>query len=232
MIQKTKRLSLVDQVAEQMEQLIERGVWNVGDKIPPEMELMEQFDVSRNTMREAIRALVHAGLLESKQGSGTRVCATSAFGVAIQNEVFKRDVLDTLEVRYALETQAARLASSRRTKGQLATIHEAFARCEDAVVAASNEQFLKADFAFHEAVVAASNNDMLVELYRHIGEAVESSIAEFLQKRLPFDRHRHLHDGLVQAIEARDEDWAASEVRESNEATYDLLKQYVKQEDA
>lgn len=73
MIRKTNRTHLVEQVASQIEELIEAGYWSVGDRIPSEMELIEKFDVSRNTLREAIRALVHAGLLETKQGSGTIV---------------------------------------------------------------------------------------------------------------------------------------------------------------
>ncbi|OQV39628.1 FadR/GntR family transcriptional regulator, partial [Bacillus velezensis] len=62
-ISKTSRLSLVEQVVAQIESLIQSDKWPVGTRIPPELDLMKQFDVSRNTLREAIRALVHAGLL-------------------------------------------------------------------------------------------------------------------------------------------------------------------------
>ncbi len=89
MILKTNRKSLVEQVAEQIEQLIEQKHWKVGDKLPPEMELIEEFDVSRNTLREAVRALVHAGLLETKQGSGTMVRSTSALDAALKRHVKK-----------------------------------------------------------------------------------------------------------------------------------------------
>ncbi len=67
LFKKTSRVSLVEQVVMQIESLIEKGHWEIGDKLPPELELMEEFDVSRNTLREAIRALVHAGLLETRQ---------------------------------------------------------------------------------------------------------------------------------------------------------------------
>ncbi|MFD6442861.1 FadR/GntR family transcriptional regulator, partial [Peribacillus sp. NPDC060186] len=52
-ISKTNRLSLVEQVVSQIESLIESGEWEIGNKIPPEMDLIKQFDVSRNTLREA-----------------------------------------------------------------------------------------------------------------------------------------------------------------------------------
>lgn len=122
MIQKINRLSLVEQVAEQMEQLIEQGQWKVGEKLPPEMELMDKFGVSRNTLREAIRALVHAGLLETKQGSGTLVRSTSVLGAALKRHVKKSTMMETLEVRFALEKQAAKMAAERRTEGDLAKL--------------------------------------------------------------------------------------------------------------
>lgn len=126
MIQKINRLSLVEQVAEQMEQLIEQGQWKVGEKLPPEMELMDKFGVSRNTLREAIRALVHAGLLETKQGSGTLVRSTSVLGAALKRHVKKSTMMETLEVRFALEKQAAKMAAERRTEGDLAKLRRVF----------------------------------------------------------------------------------------------------------
>ena len=112
----------MEQVAEQMEQLIEQGQWKVGEKLPPEMELMDKFGVSRNTLREAIRALVHAGLLETKQGSGTLVRSTSVLGAALKRHVKKSTMMETLEVRFALEKQAAKMAAERRTEGDLAKL--------------------------------------------------------------------------------------------------------------
>src|SRR5699024_12086228 len=76
-INKPKRLSLVEQVTKEIELLIQQKHWKVGQKIPPEKDLIEQFDVSRNTLREAIRAVVHVGLLTTKQGSGTVVTSAS-----------------------------------------------------------------------------------------------------------------------------------------------------------
>lgn len=72
-----------------MEQLIESGYWIVGDKLPSEMILMEKLGVSRNTLREAIYALVHTGLLETKQDSGTVVRSSSSLGAAIDRHIEK-----------------------------------------------------------------------------------------------------------------------------------------------
>ena len=56
-----------------MERAIASGVWTVGEKIPPEPELMAHFGVSRNTLREAIQALIHGGVLQARQGDGTYI---------------------------------------------------------------------------------------------------------------------------------------------------------------
>src|SRR5699024_11437515 len=109
MIQKINRMTLVEQVVEQIEQLIEQGKWKVGDKLPPEMELMKKFDVSRNTLREANRALVNAGLIETKQGSGTLVSSTSSLGADLKRHDKKTTMLETLEERLAIEKQTAQM---------------------------------------------------------------------------------------------------------------------------
>src|SRR5699024_793158 len=124
MLRKTSRVSLVEQVSSQIEKLIESGQWCVGDRLPPEMELMKEFDVSRNTLREAIQALVHAGLLETKQGSGTIVQSSSALGAALQRRIEKSTVIETLEVRLALEREAAQLAAKRRNEKDLESMQE------------------------------------------------------------------------------------------------------------
>src|SRR5919108_1170066 len=74
---------LCDEVMAQMEALIAGGEWPVGSKIPPEPELVAALGVGRNTVREAVRALERAGLLEPRRGDGTYVRATSDLGAAL-----------------------------------------------------------------------------------------------------------------------------------------------------
>ena len=102
-IQKANRSTLVEQVTIQIEHMIEIGQWKVGEKIPAEPELMGQFEVSRNTLREAIQALVHVGLLQTRQGIGTTVKSDNDLGLALERKIKKSDLLETLEVRLGLE---------------------------------------------------------------------------------------------------------------------------------
>lgn len=67
----------MDTVVDQLRAQLTNGEWAVDDRIPTEHELAEQLGVGRNTVREAVRVLVHAGLLESRQGNGTFVRSTA-----------------------------------------------------------------------------------------------------------------------------------------------------------
>ena len=109
------RASLVDQVIDQLKDQITSGAWAVGDKIPPEPVLSDGLGVGRNTVREAVRALTHAGLLECRQGDGTYVRATCEMSEAVRRRLRTAELVEVLEVRRLLEMEAARLAAMTTT---------------------------------------------------------------------------------------------------------------------
>ncbi|WP_327070968.1 FadR/GntR family transcriptional regulator [Kitasatospora sp. NBC_01302] len=204
------RASLVDLVIEQLERLISEGEWPVGSRIPAEPLLVEQLDVGRNTVREAVRALVHTGLLEARQGDGTYVRASSDFGAAVQRRLRRAADLEMYEVRAALERDAARYAAQRRTEDDLRALRAALARRDDAWRAGDVAAFVDADVSFHRAVAAAAHNAVLAELYEHLSDALRSALRAVVDQPLP-DPVRHqfdAHAAIVDAIEARDADAA------------------------
>ncbi|AMX01095.1 GntR family transcriptional regulator [Rummeliibacillus stabekisii] len=205
-------MNLVEQVATQMEQLIESGSWQVGEKIPPEMELMEKFDVSRNTLREAIRALVHAGLLETKQGSGTIVRSANSLGAALKRYVKKTALLEILDVRLALEKQAAQLAAEHRTEADLAKLEEYIQLSRQAVENEDWAQFIELDIHFHKAVVMASTNQLLIDLYEPLLESINSFVQDLMAMKPPFKFEEELHIELLVAIRGQDKEAAATYV--------------------
>ena len=223
MIQKINRLSLVEQVAEQMEQLIEQGQWKVGEKLPPEMELMDKFGVSRNTLREAIRALVHAGLLETKQGSGTLVRSTSVLGAALKRHVKKSTMMETLEVRFALEKQAAKMAAERRTEGDLAKLEASVSETKVASEKEDIDQFITSEIEFHKSIVKASGNQFRIDLYEHMTDLLYSFVHDFLAMQPSFQLEQGLHLNLLDAIQKQDQASAAMYVENDME----VLKDYI-----
>src|SRR5262245_44265215 len=149
-LRSTDRVSLVPQVIDQLRAQISSGEWAVGTRIPPEADLAETLGVGRNTLREAVLALVHAGLLERRQGSGTYVAWARELTAAVARRVAGAHLAEVLEVRRALEVEAARSAAVRRTVSDLATLDAALARRETAWCDGDPVEFVDADVAFHQ----------------------------------------------------------------------------------
>jgi len=131
-----RRAGLIEQVIEQLREQIVAGTWAIGSRIPTEAELAQLTGTSRNTVREAVQSLVHAGLLERRQGSGTYVLAASEFAGAVGRRVATAHHVHVLEVRRTLEAGAARLAALHRAIGQAAhnpVLHELYENVFDTV---------------------------------------------------------------------------------------------------
>ncbi|MTD59295.1 FadR/GntR family transcriptional regulator [Amycolatopsis pithecellobii] len=205
----TRRTGLVDQVIGQLRAAISSGEWPVDRRIPTETELTETLGVGRNTVREAIRALAHSGLLEVRQGDGTYVRATSEVCGAIRR-LAGTELREVLQVRRSLEVEGARLAAEARTDDDLARLTELLAERDRAQQDGLLEDFARADAEFHLMVVHCGHNRLLSELYRGLTEVVTASVAATSHDRLA--EHADLgHQGLLDAIADRDPARAAVE---------------------
>jgi DNA-binding FadR family transcriptional regulator len=168
--------SLVDQAIEGMRALLESGEWAVGTRIPPEPQLASALGVSRNTVREAVRALAHLGVLQVRRGDGTYVAAATEMQALMRRQVDRVQIEHLLEVRHAIEVRAASLAAERRTDADLAVLDEVMDRRRIALATGDGERFVAADVDFHVAVVAAAHNPLLVELYDGLVDTLRASI--------------------------------------------------------
>ena len=102
-IKKPIKQSLPKQISIQIEKAIKDGIFKVGEKIPSEPELVKSFEVSRNTIREAIQSLIQAGVLESRQGNGTYVLTNDRFEANILTRLSSSKISEVHEVRISLE---------------------------------------------------------------------------------------------------------------------------------
>ncbi|SEF69936.1 DNA-binding transcriptional regulator, FadR family [Actinacidiphila yanglinensis] len=204
---------LADQVIDRLRAEIASGNWPVGSRIPTEPELVAQLGVARNTVREAVRALAHNGLLDIRQGSGTYVIATSELAGVMQRRFSGADPLHVAELRSSLEASAAGLAAERRRDADLRQLDTLLDRRERAWDSGGAESFIQADVTFHLAVVAASHNDVLTALYADLGEVLRDFLRADLGPELRPEDHVD-HARLVGAIRAGDADRAAAEARE------------------
>ncbi|MBN1285923.1 MAG: FadR family transcriptional regulator [Anaerolineae bacterium] len=210
--------SRMQSVLDALAQDIRRNGLRVGDKLPPEREIAEHLGVSRAVVREALRHWATLGVVEKITGLGTflRVPVTpdaEHFVVTLNPD--RQVLLQTLEIRRALETEAAALAAVRATPGQIDELE----RLLEAVEAAY-EQFDDApeeDWAFHQAVYVASGNPLFVQLI----EGILDLFHRFWQNPLnqPDFARRGLpqHRILVERIRAHDPEGA-------RRATLDILQ--------
>lgn len=210
----------VSETIEQLRSRILGGEWPLGGRIPTEPQLVAALGVGRNTVREAVRALVHAGVLECRQGSGTYVVSTDELAPVVARRLSDHGTgagrvdaartAEVVEVRRAFEVEAARLAALRRTPEDLAALDAALAQRDAAWHTGRVGDFVEADVRLHVAVVAAAHNAMLAELYASVSTAMRATVTQAMGTALVPERYVD-HGRLVAAIRAGDPDRAAHE---------------------
>jgi len=176
---------LYEQIVNQIEQRIIAGDLKVGDQLPPENELAEQFGVSRTAVREAVKALREKRLVEIRIGKGTFI--TNAAPETMRRSlglIMKLGAANSsahlVEVREILEPEIAALAATRITEEYISAMQQAVVTMDtaldDVVV------FVEADLDFHLALAEGTQNpiipilmdsiiDMLREQRKRIGLA-------------------------------------------------------------
>lgn len=177
---KPKRIS--DQVFEQLRELIFRGEIKPGDKLMPERELSEALNVSRTSVRDAIRKLVVMGYIEQKQGQGTFVRSPEDMDkspLALAMESQNANLIDLLEVRMGMECNAAALAAQRADSEDIRLLERSIDQMRQEV----NDGQLgnEPDVSFHMAITYATKNPLHVYLMKNMFDFLFVGIKEYLR---------------------------------------------------
>jgi GntR family transcriptional repressor for pyruvate dehydrogenase complex len=196
---------LSDKVAEMMLETILSRKLQVGDRLPSERELGEQFNVSRTVVREAVRALVAKGVIEVRSGSGLRVAAVDAAAVSESMSLYLRgatlDFEKVHEVRALFEVHIAGLAAERATEEDLARLTAAHERMQGQ--AGDVEHAARDDLEFHRMIALATQNELYLLLMDSIGSALIDIRRENLGSgSAPMTLVKHDH--VLDRIAARD----------------------------
>jgi DNA-binding FadR family transcriptional regulator len=165
--------NLTDEVIARIKREIRAGGLAPGARLPTEQELMTALGVSRTVVREAVSALRADGLVTTRQGSGAYVAADVSripFRIDAEGLDTIDDVLSLMELRLAIEVEAAALAAERITPRSLAPIARAL-RTIDAAIA-KGEGAVTEDFAFHLAIAEASGNPHFAHFLDFLGRHV------------------------------------------------------------
>lgn len=200
---------LSEQLADALAVSIRDGQLTPGQRLPTEQALVDRFGVSRTVVREAMSRLKTLGLVESRQGSGAFVMASSQAALAqlsLEPDGSVDAVIQMVEVRRALEAESAALAAARRTPQSVKQIKQALQALGKAVKAGGDG--VAEDVAFHTAIAQASRNPFLLAtlayLNRFLLDATRVTRAnEATRADLEAQVHQE-HSAIVSAIEAGD----------------------------
>jgi GntR family transcriptional repressor for pyruvate dehydrogenase complex len=169
-------------IVEQVLKLIEKGKLKQGDQLPSERELTEIFKVSRTTVREAIRTLESMKLLQSRQGNGTYVLASSEEEVVqpLAAALFhaQDDIQDIFYVRKIIEPNVAELAAENATAQEIAEMEEILRKQEACIE--NNESIIETDSAFHNLMASASKNRVIERLTVALVDFLKQSRENYL----------------------------------------------------
>lgn len=217
MLKPVEKQRVAEEIVEQLRSLILTGQYKVGDKLPPERELAKKLGVNRASLREALKKLEHLGLVRIRQGDGTRVTNfMETAGIELVRHLVPAPggavapglLRDVLEFRRVIGREMARLAADKATEEDLAQLRSIATRAADGELPAAD--LFAIDFEFYVALTAATQNRVMVLLINTVRDAVAQYgplLAHLTVTRDEVARH---HADIVEALEQRDADRAAS----------------------
>ncbi len=212
MLKPIEKQSVAEEIAGQLRDLILRGAYAPGDKLPPERNLAKELGVNRSSLREALKKLEHLGLVKIRQGDGTRVLDFMQTGgidlvshlVPLAQEGGAALLRDVLEFRRIYGREVTRLAAARCDEQDLVRLREL---ADAADVAGGAEEILRLDFEFYVALTHASKNRVFGLLINTTRQAV-LNYASFFVHFVSTEAVRRHHRALIKALAKRDADTA------------------------
>lgn len=183
MLKAVEKRRAYEDIVRQIRNLIEVGKLKKGDQLPTERELTDTFKVSRATVREAIRILESMRLVESRQGDGTYVLASSEealvqpLAAALFSE--KDDLIDIFYIRKVIEPYVAQLAAGNATRGEIDELEKLINEQERSI--GDNKNIIKIDSAFHGLLARMAKNRVLERLLLALVDLLAESRERYLQ---------------------------------------------------
>jgi len=189
-----------------------------GDRLPSENELSSMFQVSKTAVREALSVLQANQIIEKRSGAGIflKDLEGESIGQRVTNLLLTRkDLLEILELRRGIETEAAALAAQHATDRDLQKIVEAHQNLIEANKAGC--MGIEEDRLFHYSIIHASNNSIYKEVFDTVGERFDEGmrLSKWQSSKLPgrFEEAVKEHESILNALRKRDARMAAEAMR-------------------
>jgi GntR family transcriptional repressor for pyruvate dehydrogenase complex len=203
---------VTQEAIDRIRERIASGDWGPGTRLPREADLAKELGLSRNSLREAVRALSLARVLEVRQGDGTFVSSLEAIDLleptlSATHLLRGRTVLELFEVRRMLEPEAAAMATTRADVRVIAALGRELKRMHAAGDRA--EELVAADASFHDVIAGAPGNGVLQALLRSLSTStVRARLWHGIADRGALDLAREEHTRIYQAIASGDAELA------------------------
>ena len=214
MLKPIEKQRVAEEIAGQLRDLILKGAYAPGDKLPPERNLAKELGVNRSSLREALKTLEHLGLVKIRQGDGTRVQDFMRTGgldlvshlVPLAQGGSGEILQDVLEFRRIYGREVARLAAARCNPEDLESLKKIADEADDA---ATPEEVLRLDFEFYVGLTHAAKNRVFGLLINTTRQAVLNYASFFVHFNVSTDVVRRHHRALIKALAKHDADQAA-----------------------
>lgn len=208
--QAIKRTRVYEEVVKQLKDLITSGGLKPGDKLPPERELADQFNVSRVSIRQALTVLETLGLIERKVGGGTfSVADQKDFDIdpLVENLLTKKDQLNQpLEVRRILEPNLAKLAAERAEDQDIEKLEQSLEKQKKLID--QNELIIEEDNNFHFLIAKTTKNDIALKILETINDMLLETREESIKAEQGSELSFKGHQRIFEAISGRDSEAA------------------------
>lgn len=216
MFKTAKQSKVTQKIIDQIRTAILAGRLTPGDRLPPERELMEQFQVSKQTLRESLRALEHAGLIDVRKGVGG-----GAFVVEVDIQVTKENLANFLyfknlsienlsELRILIEPHAARKAAQGITHDDLQKLKNINEAARRKLEQNMLQDLTKYEIRFHRLVAQNTGNPILILILDFVENLMEDFKKVLKPDRSFSESVLTAHDQIYQAIADKNPDKAAA----------------------
>ncbi|MFQ6077599.1 MAG: FadR/GntR family transcriptional regulator [Thermodesulfobacteriota bacterium] len=201
-----RKEKIFEEIVRQIRRLIKKGRLKAGDKLPPERDLAQVFKVSRASVREAIRVLEAAGLVNTHVGDGTYVEAGSVEDLVkpLATVVVggRESLLDIFSVRKMFEPHLASLAAERATADEISGLKRILSHQRTKM--GNPGPVTEIDYSFHLFLAKMAKSQVFLKLYNTLAELINQTREEFLQEGDRPQKSVEGHEGILLAIEKRD----------------------------
>lgn len=192
-------------IGELLKDELRKGVYQIGDRLPPERDIAERFDVSRTVVREALIMLEIENLISVKKGSGVYV-----IGLPSSNDSF--DLIDVgpfelLQARQLLESSIAEFAAIQATRNDILRLKEILRREYQTLNQGGDEDY-SADEEFHCAIVEITQNEVLIKMQKDLWKYRSNPMWKGLHSHIKEHHYRKLwlkdHEAILNSIQRKD----------------------------